>query len=323
MNCFDLVNLIGGDLINPNESVVISGVAKPELSTQTDVVFIFDSKTDVSKIASKLIVTKSKLELNTTQIINANPRLAMAKTLQFFIDSKACQPHPDISDHAVINPSAKVDNTALIEPFVVVDSNSIIEKNVTIKSGVKIGKNCVISEGVTIYSNTTLYDNCFVGRNSIIHSNTIIGSDGFGYENDSQKWVKIPHIAGVKIGENVEIGSLTTINRGCLSDTVICDGVKIDDHNHIAHNCCINENTVIAGGSLIGGSSIIGKNCILAGNVDVKENISIGDNTIVFARSGVTKSVPKNSKVSGFPAQDHRQEIKYHSFLKRLFRSKN
>ena len=322
MNCFDLVNLIGGDLINPNESILLKGVAKPDLANPLEIVFLFDSKFNVDETQASLIVTKEQVNTDGIQIIHKNPRLAMAKTLEYFQNQQA-KVVPFVAKNISIHPSVSLGSDVLIEDFVSIGSNTKLADNVIIRSGAKIGMNCKIGSGSTIHSNTVLYDNCEVGSNSVIHANTSIGTDGFGYENDKGKWVKIPHIAGIKIGDNVEIGSHSTINRGCLSNTIIKNGVKIDDHVHVAHNCIIGESTIIAGGVLIGGSTILGDGCIVAGQVCIAENLKINKKSIIFAKSGVTKDVSENSKISGFPAQSHNVEVRFQSFLRRLFRTKN
>ena len=322
MNCIDLVNLIGGDLINPNESIQLNGVAKPDLAQPFDIVFLFDSKFDAKSIKASLIVSKKELDTNNIQIIHQNPRLAMAETLEYFRKQQT-KPTPVIAKNVSIHSSVRIGSDVRIEDFVSIGSNTNLSNDVIIYSGAKIGKNCKIGLGSIIHSNVVLYDNCEIGDNSIIHANTTIGTDGFGYENHGGKWVKIQHISGVKIGDNVEIGSHTTVNRGCLSNTVIKNGVKIDDHVHIAHNCVIGENTIIAGGVLIGGSTELGTGCIVAGQACIAENLKINKNSIIFAKSGVTKNIDEHSKISGFPAQDHKEEVKFQSFLRRLFRTNN
>ena len=322
MNCIDLVNLIGGDLINPNESIVLNGVAKPGLAKPFDIVFLFDSKFDAKNIKASLIVSKKELGTNHIQIIHQNPRLAMAETLDYF-HKQQTKPMPVIAKNVSIHSSVTLGSDVLIEDFVSIGSNTKLADNVIINSGAKIGKNCKIGVGSIIHSNVVLYDDCEIGKNSIIHANTTIGTDGFGYENNGGKWVKIQHVSGVKIGDNVEIGSHSTVNKGCLSNTVIENGVKIDDHVHIAHNCVIGENTIIAGGVLIGGSTELGTGCIVAGQVCIAENLKINKNSMIFAKSGVTKNIDEHSKISGFPAQDHKVEVKFQSFLRRLFRTNN
>ena len=157
---------------------------------------------------------------NQIQIIHQNPRLAMAETLDYFHRQHA-NPVPNIAKNVSIHSSVTLGSDVRIEDFVCIGSNTELSNNVVIYSGAKIGKNCKIGLGSIIHSNVVLYDNCEIGNNSIIHANTTIGTDGFGYESHGGKWVKIQHIAGVKIGDNVEIGSHSTVNKGCLSNTII------------------------------------------------------------------------------------------------------
>ena len=322
MNCFQINELIQGELINPNKKLIIHKVSSPEKAEDTDIVFFFNKKPNLKNLNSRLIVTSSKIkEYSETQIVHPNPRLAMAKVMAAFQSEKKLE--FAISNQAQVADSVKLELPVSIDAFTSIGENSKIDKNTIIKSNVSIGKNCKIGKGCLIYANVTIYDNCTIGNNTIIHSNSVIGSDGFGYEKDGDKWVKVPQVGGVNIANDVEIGSNTTIDGGCLESTQIESGVKIDNFIHIAHNCKIKKNTLIAGGVLIGGSSEVGENCIVAGDVSIAHNVKVGDNSIVLAKSGVTKDLPNQSKVSGYPAQNHRDEIKFQAFLKRLFRLKN
>ena len=323
INAFKVNQIIGGELKATNESYRFNGVATPDSSCESDVVFLFNNS-DVDKIASKLIVTKHlHKNYSHNQIIHKNPRLAMAKLLSYFyppltdtlghyIDEKS-----NIgADVQITNPVHVAASTSIGEGTKI-GSNTYLGANVSIGNGCKIGKNCIIHSNVSIYGQTT------IGDNVIIHSNSTIGADGFGYEKEGDYWHKIPQIGGVIIENDVEIGSQTSIDSGCLSPTIIRSGVKIDNHVQISHNCEVKENTVIVSGALIGGSTIIGKGCILAGNVNLSDNIKVGDNVTILARSGVTKDIEDNQVVSGYPAIPHKDEIKFQAFLKRLFKTKN
>ena len=323
MNLNQLNDLIDGELINPIPGMALTGVASPELAKPSEVVCLFNSKTDISKCKSKVIITKEKVsEFKHTQLIHPNPRLAMAKVMQVFYKKQAITNHL-VAINSDIHESVDLAVPVHIDSFVKIGEASSIGEHTTISSSVSIGKNCKIGKNCTIFPSVTIYDNCVIGDDTTIHANSIIGADGFGYEQDNGKWIKIPQIGGVKIGTNVEIGSNTTIDGGCLQATEIKSGVKIDNFVHIAHNCIIGQNTIIAGGALIGGSTVIENHCIIAGDVTISNNLIIGENAIVFGKSGVTKNIAKNSKVSGYPAQNHREEIKYQAYLKRLFNMKN
>ncbi len=179
-----------------------------------------------------------------------------------------------------------------------------IYENVTVADDVKIGKYCIIYPGVSIYAGT------IIGDNVIIHSNAVIGSDGFG--NAPQKdgtWEKIEHIGNVIVGDNVEIGACTTIDRSEMESTIIGDGVKIDNLCQIAHNVEIGENTVMAAQCGIAGSTKIGKNCIIAGQVGIAGHLHIADKTTLAAQCGIMSDIKESGKVlmgtPGLPIRDY------------------
>lgn len=203
----------------------------------------------------------------------------------------------------------KIENDAKDPVF---GENVLIGKNSFINSNCRIGNNVIIYDNVSIYPRTT------IGDNSIIHSGTVIGSDGFGYAQSSDGWNKIEHLGGVIIGKNVEIGAKSAIDRGALGDTVIEDGVKIDNHVHVAHNSYIGENTAIAGQSGMAGSVKIGKNCQIAGHVGIVGHIEIADNVIIMAKTLVTKSIKEAGVYSGvMPMQKHKDSLRFIAKIKK------
>ena len=195
---------------------------------------------------------------------------------------------------------------------------TIFGDNVKIGESTVINPNCVIGNNVQIHDNVSIYSCTSIGDNCIIHSGTVIGSDGFGYAPTGDGWHKIEHLGGVKIGNNVEIGAGTAVDRGALGNTVIQDGVKIDNKVHIAHNTIIGENTAIAGMSGTAGSVKIGKNCQIAGQVGIIGHIEIVDNVTVMAKTLVTKSLKEAGVYSGvMPIQKHKDSLKFIAKIKK------
>ena len=194
---------------------------------------------------------------------------------------------------------------------------TIFGKDVAVGKNTVINSNCVIGDNVVIHDNVSIYSGTKIGNNSIIHSGAVIGSDGFGYAPSKQGWKKIQHLGGVEIGNHVEIGAKSTVDRGALGNTVIEDGVKIDNHVHVAHNSYIGENTAIAGQSGMAGSVKIGKNCQIAGQVGIVGHIEIADNVVVLAKTLVTKSLKKAGVYSGvMPIQKHKDSLKFIAKIK-------
>ena len=258
--------------------------------------FVRDSKflKTLSPNAGAVITTEALAnEITATQnfIIVDNPYLAYAKATQLFFEKYN-------------------ESNAKIEPK--------IGTNVTVGKNSVINGNCVIGDNVVIHDNVSIYSCTNIGSNSIIHSGTVIGSDGFGYAPKKEGWEKIAHLGGVVIGSDVEIGANCAIDRGALGNTVIKDGVKFDNHIHIAHNVEIGENTAIAGQSGVAGSVKIGKNCQIAGKVGIVGWLEITDNVTVMAGTLVTKSLKQPGVYSGvMPVQNHKDALKFAAKLKR------
>lgn len=213
-----------------------------------------------------------------------------------------------IADSAVIHESAKIGENVAIAENVVVGKNVVIADNSQLFANVVIGEDSVLGEGCKIYPNVSIYHRCQLGKNVIVHANSVIGSDGFGNAPYQGTWVKIPQIGNVIIGDDVEIGSGTSIDRGALSDTIIAKGVKIDNQCQIAHNVQIGEHTAIAGGTNIAGSTKIGKSCIIGGSVAVNGHVTVTDNVVITGDSMVMRSITEaGTYSSGVPAQENKK----------------
>ncbi|NVJ65125.1 MAG: UDP-3-O-(3-hydroxymyristoyl)glucosamine N-acyltransferase [Gammaproteobacteria bacterium] len=224
-------------------------------------------------------------------LIVDDPYLAFARVSQILDPSPV--PKPTISTAANISDTAKLGKNIHIGDFVSIAEGVVIADNCIIEAGAVIGANSQIGENSRIYSNATLYHGVEIGERCIIHANAVIGSDGFGYANDKGSWVKIPQVGTVIIGNDVEIGAHTAIDRGALDNTVIGSGVILDNHIHIAHNVHIGENTAIAGCTAIAGSTKIGANCTIAGRVSIIGHLDICDGVHLTACTFVNKSISK------------------------------
>tara|TARA_B100000475_G_scaffold88300_1_gene63731 strand:+ start:188 stop:1195 length:1008 start_codon:yes stop_codon:yes gene_type:complete len=236
------------------------------------------------------------------KLIGEDPYLLYAKCTKVFKDLVDSSADEGISDLVKVGKNASISTNSSVANFVSIFDGVTIEDNVVIGPGVCIGKNSIIRRGSKIYPNTTIYDSVEIGENCIIHSGSVIGSDGLGFAKDKGKWVKIEHLGKVIIGDNVEIGSNTSIDRGSVGNTVIEDNVKIDNLVHLAHNVKIGSGTAIAANSAVAGSSSIGKNCTLAGCCAVVDNINVTDEVHITAMSLITKSInEKGIYSSGTP----------------------
>jgi UDP-3-O-[3-hydroxymyristoyl] glucosamine N-acyltransferase len=219
--------------------------------------------------------------------------------------------HPDTENIPGIHPSALVSASAKIDSSVTIGANVVIEDNSVIESGSFIDSGCVIKSDVTIGSETHLYPNTVVchsvsiGNRVILHPGVVIGSDGFGLANNKGIWNKIPQIGTVIIGDDVEIGANTTIDRGALENTIIEQGVKIDNLVQIAHNVHIGAHTAIAGCAGVAGSTTIGKHCMIGGMTAIGGHIEIVDNVVISGNSAVGNSIKSPGEYSsGIPATE-------------------
>ena len=218
-----------------------------------------------------------------------NPYAVYARITQLFA--------ADAGAEAGIHPSAQVDASArlgqgvTIGPYVVIGANATIGDRVRIDANCAVGAACDIGDDSHLYPNTTLYHGVRLGARVIVHASAVIGGDGFGFAPDQGAYVKIAHLGGVAIGDDVEIGACTTIDRGALEDTRIGNGVKIDNLVQIAHNVQVGDNTIICGCSGLAGSCVVGKNCIIAGGVGIADHVTVCDGVTFTGMTLVNQSV--------------------------------
>ncbi len=212
---------------------------------------------------------------------------------------------PGIHKTAIIAEGTKIGSGVHIGANVVVEPGVIIGDDTIISANCYIGHNTVIGRSCKFYPLVSTRENVRIGDRAIIHNGAVIGSDGFGYYKEGEKWVKIPQLGIVEIGDDVEIGANVTIDRARFGKTVIANGVKLDNLIQIAHNVKIGENTAMAAQCGVAGSAKIGRNVQMAGQSAVAGHVTIGDNVIVGGKSGVTKDIAERQFIIGFPAVSH------------------
>ena len=206
---------------------------------------------------------------------------------------------------AVIAPSAQVAETALIEANVCIGERSVVGENVFVGPGTVIGPDCVIGDGCRFVANVTLARNVTIGSRGIFHPGSVMGADGFGNAMTQEGWVKVPQFGGVRIGNDVEVGANTTIDCGAIEDTVVEDGVRLDNLCMVAHNVHVGAHTAMACNCTVAGSVVIGKRCLFGGKAGVIGHITICDDATVSARATVTKDITEpGTYASSFAAED-------------------
>ncbi len=280
-----------GAQVAGNDATVLHGIAPLQDAGAEQLSFLASAKFEkhLSETRAGAVILKqgSDVAYEGNVLWVDDPYAAYAKASALF------DPRPKRT--AGIHPSAVVAESAQIAASASIGANCVIGDNVVVGEGCEIYPGVVISEDSSlgdnclIYANVTLYSKVRIGSDVIIHSGTVIGSDGFGFAPSAQGWIKIHQVGGVIIGDRVDIGANTAIDRGAIGDTVIHDGVIIDNQVHIAHNVEIGENTAVAGCVGIAGSAKIGKNCTFAGAVAVNGHIEIADNCHFNGGTIVTK----------------------------------
>ncbi len=309
----ELAEVIGSEF-HGDAQCTISAIATLELAQHNELSFFSNRK-----YYKYLLNTKASIvilhpddvhECPANAILAQDPYLAYAKIAAWLSETR----------HKVEPEQSQISESAVIDDTVIMGNNSYIAANVVIAGDCRIGDNviihpgCVLAEKVSIADNTIIHANVaiyaysIIGCNCIIHAGAIIGSDGFGIANDQGQWLKVPQLGRVIIGDRVEVGANTTIDRGAIEDTIIENGVKLDNQIQIAHNVHIGENTAIAGCVGIAGSSIIGQSCAIGGGVGILGHLNIADRVHITATSLVTKSIDEAGIYSsGTPLQESAQ----------------
>ena len=295
-----LAELVSGEMVGDSE-LSVKGFSTIEEAGAGDLVFVLEEKFLAPALSSKataLVVPSSAKVKGKPAILVKNPRLAMAQILTAFAPKTRVE--PGIHKTAVVAKSAKIGKRVTIFPFVY------------------IGEECELGDDTIIYPSATIYDRVKIGKRCVIHAGARIGVDGYGFVWHEGKYVKIPQIGTVIIEDDVEIFANTCVARGTLGATRIGAGTKIDNLTHVAHNCVFGKHCAIT--ALVGfaGSVTFKDHVSVGGMAGFNGHITLGENTVVMGKAGVTKDIPDNSVISGFPAIDHRKDLEIQAILHKL-----
>ncbi|MRT56390.1 UDP-3-O-(3-hydroxymyristoyl)glucosamine N-acyltransferase [Enterobacteriaceae bacterium RIT693] len=289
--------------------IVITGVASMQTAQSGHITFMVNPRYRehlAACQASAVVMTEADLPYaKSAALVVKNPYLTYARMAQI-LDTTP-QPASDIAPSAVIDPSAKLGAHVSVGANAVIESGVVLGDNVVIGAGCFVGKNTKIGAGSRLWANVSIYHDIEIGAQCLIQSSTVIGSDGFGYANDRGNWVKIPQLGRVIIGDRVEIGACTTIDRGALDDTIIGNGVIIDNQCQIAHNVVIGDNTAVAGGVIMAGSLKIGRYCMIGGASVINGHMEICDKVTVTGMGMVMRPITEPGVYSsGIPLQPNK-----------------
>ena len=301
----DLAEAIGA-VLEGDGSVELMGVAGPERASSSDLIFVDSAKYAVGAEASaaKCAILPAGLAVAGKTVLRAkDAKLAFAKAAALLRDASviANGAHPT----AVIAPLAKIAPGASIGPFAVIGEDAHVGANTQIGAHCVIGAGCWIGENCRIHPRVTLYNSVRIGNRVEIHSGAVIGADGFGYAYGEGRHWKFPQAGIVEIGDDVEIGANTTIDRGSLHDTRIAEGVKLDNLVHIGHNVQIGAHTVIAAQTGVSGSCVFGHHAIIGGQVGFGDHCTVEDHAVIGSQAGVLpgKIVRSGQIVWGTPVR--------------------
>jgi UDP-3-O-[3-hydroxymyristoyl] glucosamine N-acyltransferase len=315
-----IVERLGGEAVG-EAPAPLTGVATLDSAGPSDIAFLanpkYRGKLATTRAGAVIVGRGDRDAARVPRIVADNPYAYYARTVALF--------HPERAVRPGIHPFAQVDADANVDAFAEIGAFAVVGAGCTIAKGASIGSHCVLGErvavgqGTRLHPRVTVYDGCSLGARCIVHSGVVIGSDGFGMARDAGRWVKIPQVGGVRIGDEVEIGANTTIDRGALDDTVIEEGVKLDNQIQIAHNCVIGAHTVIAGCTGISGSTTVGRDCMIGGGVGIVGHLTICDGVTISGFTLVTKSITEpGTYTSGMPAMPHSEWLRNAVHMRRL-----
>ncbi|MDB5863839.1 MAG: UDP-3-O-(3-hydroxymyristoyl) glucosamine N-acyltransferase [Betaproteobacteria bacterium] len=305
----EIVDLYGGELVG-DPQIRVSRVGTLENAGEGSIAFLANPRylrqLSDTKAAAVIVAPASREGTRAARIVHDNPYLYFARVSALLRPAPRARPgvHPSaiVAGDAQVDPSAEIGAQSCIAAGVRVGGGTIVGPGSRLAENVHIGRDCLLHAGVTMYSDCTL------GDRVIVHSGVVIGADGFGIAFDEDHWVKVPQIGRVRVGDDVEIGANTTIDRGAIDDTVIEEGVKLDNQIQIAHNVRIGAHTAIAACTGIAGSVQIGRYCRIGGAVGIAGHVNICDRVEISGHTSITKSIDQPGVYSGvYPFEPNRQ----------------
>jgi UDP-3-O-[3-hydroxymyristoyl] glucosamine N-acyltransferase len=321
----EINNILKGEIVG-NTTQRITAPEQLEMASDTEISFIGNKKYEKYWATSKacLAIVNHDISIepgeNRAFIKVKNADLAMSQVLELFAPPMPSFP-VDIHPTAIVDPTVKIGNGTKIGAGCYIGPHVNIEENVTIYPNVTILDNTTIGQHTIIWSGVVIRERTIIGSHCIFHPNCSIGADGFGFRPDPERGlVKIPQIGNVVIGNHVEIGAGSCVDRGKFSSTIVGDGCKIDNLVQIGHNSKMGKFCIMAGNSGLAGSVTLGDGVIIGGSASIKDHTTIGSGAIVGAGSGVTGDIEAGKTMLGYPAVEAREALKQWAILKRLVR---
>jgi UDP-3-O-[3-hydroxymyristoyl] glucosamine N-acyltransferase len=299
----ELAALVGGEVHGDGELPIYA--ARPVTEAGVGHITFVDSDRHLATLhaspASAAVVPTTAPANGKALIRVRDPRTAFGAIARHLHGRADLPPH-GIDPLAVVHPTAVVGSDASVHPFSVIGSGCAIGARCRIHSGVVLGRDCRIGDDVTLFPHVVLYDNTVIGHRVTVHAHAVLGADGFGYRMENGRHVKVQQLGHVEIGDDVEIGAGSTLDRGTYGVTSVGEGTKIDNLVMVGHNCRIGRHNILVGQAGLAGSCETGDYVVLAGQAGVADHVSIGTGSVISAQSGVTGHVPPNQRMFGSPA---------------------
>jgi UDP-3-O-[3-hydroxymyristoyl] glucosamine N-acyltransferase len=322
----ELVEALGGELIGDG-ALSLQGLASLTSAGPEHIAFVTGTKHVAAMKACRagaLIVPPelaAEAALQAAVLVSPQPYLYYARLSQWWLARQRAQQPASRHPSAYVHPEALLGEGVHLGAFAVVEAGARLGAGCVVGPHTVIGAEARVGAGSRLAAHVTVGERCELGARCIVHSGTVIGADGFGFAPEQGRWVKIEQLGRVCIGDEVEIGANCTIDRGALDDTVIEEGVKLDNLVHIAHNVHIGAHTAMAGCAAVAGSTRIGKHCTLGGDAKVIGHLTLADGVHISACSVVTKSILKPGVYTGvFPLDEHTSWEKNAASLRQLFK---
>ena len=320
----DLVAALGGSLTG-DPALTVDAIAPLDRAGPTHITFLAQARflPQLALTGAACVVVRPEhgpaAAARGAAIVTADPYLYFARLTQWWAARTRPQPAAGIHPSAVVEPGAQVHATAHVGAMAFIGAGAVIQAHATVSAQAFVGAEAAVGEGTWFGPRVVFERGCRIGERGIVQAGAVIGGDGFGFAPDQGRWVKIEQLGAVRIGDDVEIGANTCVDRGALDDTVIEDGVKLDNLIQIGHNCHIGAHTAMAGCTGVAGSTRIGRHCTAGGSAMILGHLEIADHVHISAATVVSRSIRKPGHYSGFfPIDDNAAWEKNAATLKQL-----
>ncbi|MCF8085259.1 MAG: UDP-3-O-(3-hydroxymyristoyl)glucosamine N-acyltransferase [Desulfohalobiaceae bacterium] len=301
------------------DDIRINGCNTLELAGADEISFLANPKYAArlnSTRAGAVVLAPEYRDMHSVCLITSNPYLDFAKIMRLF--SAKEKEAPGISEFAFVHPEAHIEENSTIHPFVSIGPRAVVRSGSVIHSGTTLEQECHVGRDCRLYANVTLMHGTQLGDRVTLHSGVVLGSDGFGFAQSETGPEKVPQMGRVVVESDVEIGANSTVDRGTLGETRVGQGSKIDNQVQLGHNVTLGRNVIVVAQVGIAGSTTVEDNVVLAGQVGVSGHLTIGSGSRVGAKTGIHRNVKPGSELSGYPAMEHRDFLRFASIQPKL-----